>query len=59
VAAARGGNINDVVVPLLLVTQLDRVPVTVTGYMWLSVVRNIQKNVFTARFGNFDHRIGR
>jgi hypothetical protein len=27
--------------------------------VWLSVVRNIQKNIFTARFGNFDHRIGR
>jgi hypothetical protein len=30
-AAARGGDINDVVVPLLLVLQLERVPATVTG----------------------------
>jgi hypothetical protein len=34
-------------------------PVCRSDEIWLSVVRNIQKNIFTARFGNFDHRIGR
>jgi len=31
-AAAHGGDINDVVVPLLLVLQLERVPATLAGY---------------------------
>jgi len=31
-AVARGGDINDVVVPLLLVLQLERVPATLAGY---------------------------